>query len=73
VIIELLQSIKPFSGEEVHIKMNFGFDLPMLYGFQTRFIFISNIGNAWEDITGRCRIAPGISFGLNAFTNSVHS
>jgi len=53
--------------------MNSGFDLPMLYGFQTRFIFTSNISKAWEDITGRCRIAPGISFGLNAFTKSVDS
>jgi len=73
VITELLQSIKPFSGEGVHIKMNFGFDVPMLCGFQTHFIFTSNIGKAWEGITGRCRIAPGIGFGLNVFTNSVDS
>jgi len=45
----------------------------MLYGFKTCFIFMSNIGKSWEDITGRCRIAPGISFGLNVFTNSVDS
>lgn len=53
--------------------MNFGFALPMLYGFYTRFVLISNIGKVWEDITRRRRIAPGIGFGLNAFTNSVDS
>jgi len=73
VITELLQSIKPFSGEGVHIKMNFVFDVPMLCGFQTHFIFTSNIGKAWEGITRRCRIAPGIVFGQNVFTNSVDS